>query len=221
MTGPAAAAPPRTAAAIIAGGRGTRMGAGGGAGAKGLLVVDGRRIVDRQLEALRPRFDDVIIVANDPQPWRGLAARIVADRVGAGAAGPLAGLDAALAALPADAAAVVCVAGDMPFPSGAVLELLRDLAPDAPAVVARIGGRPEPLLARYGRACAPIVAEQLARGERALMRLLDRLDVTWIDEDALRAVDPRLRCVVNVNTPAELAALEDGGDDSGGPARRP
>jgi molybdopterin-guanine dinucleotide biosynthesis protein A len=217
-----------TAAAIIAGGRGTRMveagaGADGGAGpdagvTKALLVVDGRRIIDRQLEVLRRCFDDVVLVANDPVLVSSLGSepniRVVADRV-PGGIGPLAGLDAALDALPGAADAVVCVAGDMPFLSQAVLEMLRDRAPAAVALVPRIDGRPEPLLARYGRACAPLVREQIGRGEYAVQRLLERLPATFLDEAALRAIDPGLRSFVNVNTPDDLAAAE-----PGAPSRR-
>jgi molybdopterin-guanine dinucleotide biosynthesis protein A len=180
---------------------------------KGLLLVDGRRIIDRQLEVLRGRFSPLIIVANQPAPWQEIAreidggfdVRVVPDRF-AGGAGPLAGLDAALAALPDGVEAVVCLASDMPFLDPAVLELLRDSAPAAVALCPRVGGRPEPLLARYARGCAPVVREQLERGAFAMMALLARLPVTWLAEPALRAVDPQLRSLVNVNTRHELLA---------------
>jgi len=213
------------AAAIIAGGRGTRM---GGAGVtKGLLTVQGRPILQRQLDVLRRCFDDVLVVANDPSVGPALASllgpdaagvRVVADRLPGGGIGPLAGLDAALDALPPAAEAVVCVGGDMPFLDAPVLALLRDSAPGAAAVLPRIGStgssggagvHTEPLLARYGRACAPIVREQIDRGDYAMWRLLARLPlVSFIDEPALRAVDPDLRCLFNVNTPGDLAAAE-------------
>jgi len=200
------------AAAIVAGGRGTRMGTAGAT--KGLLPVQGRPIIERQIEVLRRCFDEVIVVANDPalgtllgQGEGGGGLRVVADRWPG--VGPLAGLDAALDALPPAAQAVVCVAGDMPFLSVAVLELLRDSAPEATAVVPWIGGHREPLLARYGRACAPIAREQLQRGDHAMWRLLARLPlVRFIEEQALRAVDPDLRCLFNVNTPDDLAAAD-------------
>jgi molybdopterin-guanine dinucleotide biosynthesis protein A len=206
-----------TAAAIIAGGRATRMGvpdggaghdrsAGGDEVVKALLLVEGRRIIDRQLELLRAAFDEVLIVANTSAPFGGLGARVVPDRH-RGGVGPLAGLDAALAALPASASSVVCVAADMPFLCAPILELLRDLDRGAPALVPRVDGRPEPLLARYGRSCAELITEQLARGDHALQALLARLPVTWIDETRLRALDPDLRCLVNVNTPEQLASL--------------
>ncbi len=217
------------AAAILAGGRGTRMGQVGndaGAGAvKGHLVVNGERIIDRQLAVLRPRFTEVLIAANDPGLWGGLGLRVVPDGlfhvpslVRGGAAresgptlGPIAGVDAILAALPPTIDAVVCVAGDMPFLAPALLEHLRDAAPGALALVPRVAGRAEPLLARYARAAAPVVAEQIAGGRYALVELLARLGagVVWIDEAELRTLDPDLRSMVNVNTPQDLAGIAD------------
>ena len=200
------------AVAILAGGRGTRMtgeGGGGGGGrvvTKGLLVVGGQRIIDRQLAVLRPRFTEVVIAANDPAPWASLGVRVVADRVRA-PLGPIAGLDAVLAALPDGIDAVVCVAGDMPFLSPALLEHLRDGARGAPALVPRVAGRAEPLLARYTRAIAPVVAEQIAGGRYAMIDLLARLEVKWLDEPELRVLDPELRSIVNVNTSEDLARL--------------
>jgi molybdenum cofactor guanylyltransferase len=187
-------------AAIIAGGQGTRL----GGVAKGLLAVGGRRIVDRQLEVLRPLFARVVLVASDPGPWAALGLPIVPDRVPSGA-GPLAGIDAALAALAPAEEAVVCVGGDMPFLTADALALLRDHAPAAPAVAARVGGLPEPLFARYARSCAPLVAAALAAGRFKAAALLDDLAVEYLDEPALRAVDPTLRFLTNINTPADLS----------------
>jgi molybdopterin-guanine dinucleotide biosynthesis protein A len=241
------------AAAILAGGGGTRMGEGV---VKGLLSVGGQRIIDRQLAVLRPLFAEVLIAANDPEPWEGLRLRVVPDRSvsdslprlrgrarerarlaiskprgtpavaprlsqglpspspspadGRGdRIGPIAGLDAILAALPPSVDAVVCVAGDMPLLAPALLEHLRDAAPSAAALVPRIAGRAEPLLARYARSLAPVVGDQIANGRYAMVDLLARLDggVVWLDEPALRALDPDLRSIVNVNTPADLARL--------------
>jgi molybdopterin-guanine dinucleotide biosynthesis protein A len=190
------------AAAIIAGGPARRL----GGAVKAALVVGGRSIAERQLEALRAVFDRVVVVANDPGPWSALGVEVVPDRRPGD--GPLGGLQAALAATGGHDA-VVCVAGDMPFLTPEVLRLLRDHAPDADAVAARVGGRAEPLLARYARRCLPVVEAQLAAGERAVHALLEqRLAVAWLEEAALRAVDPELRALTNVNTPEDLARLQ-------------
>jgi molybdopterin-guanine dinucleotide biosynthesis protein A len=186
------------AAAIIAGGKAQRL----GGLPKGLLIVEGRRIIDRQLEALRTVFARVFLVANDPGPWSDLALEIVPDRLPG--AGPLAGLDAALAALTPSEDTVVCVAGDMPFLTPAILTLLRDHAP-AQAVVPRVAARPDPLCARYHTTCAPVVSRALAEARLKTTALLDELQVSYLEEPLLRALDPTLRFLTNINTPADLA----------------
>jgi molybdopterin-guanine dinucleotide biosynthesis protein A len=190
------------AAAIVAGGAATRL----GGVAKSTLIVGGRTIAERQLEALRAAFSRVLVVANDAAPWAGLGVEVVGDRFTG--AGPLAGVHAALAAT-ADHAGVVCVAGDMPFVAPALLELLREHAPDAAAVVPRVAGRAEPLLARWGRAALPVVEARLAAGERAVHAVFAALQTAWLDEPALRAVDPALRSFANINTPEELRRAQD------------
>ncbi|HEX2657175.1 MAG TPA: molybdenum cofactor guanylyltransferase [Polyangia bacterium] len=190
-------------AAVLAGGRGERL----GGATKPLLLVEGRRIIERQLEVLRPLFGErLVIVANDPDPLRDVVGSIdlIADRVAAGA-GPLAGLDAALAYFPAEVSAVVCVAGDMPFLQPALLEYLRDAAP-APAIVPRLARGPEPLCARYDRFLAPLVTASLASGQRALHRLIGSLSATFMNEELLRRLDPDLRSFTNINTPGDLPA---------------
>jgi molybdopterin-guanine dinucleotide biosynthesis protein A len=186
------------AAAILAGGRARRM----GGAHKGLLEVGGRTIVSRQVEVLAPLVSEVMLVAGDPEPYRESGARLVADRTPG--RGPLSGLDAAFAGSAAESLRVVGC--DLPFLDARLLSLVRDRAPEAPAVVPRVAGRPQALHARYGRAVWPAVQERLQRGELRLLELLAALDVAWIEEDELRAIDPLLRGLTNVNTPEALDA---------------
>lgn len=190
----------RGVVAIIAGGRAQRL----GGQVKSVLEIAGRRIIDRQIEVLASLFSRILVVCNDRSPFVGLNVELVSDR-GAAGSGPLAGLDAALAARASDEAAVVCVAGDMPFLDRRALMLLRDHAPDAEAVVARVARRPEPLFARYGAACAPPIAAALAAGRLKTAALLDELQVAWLDEPVWRAMDPQLTFLLNINTPDDLA----------------
>jgi molybdopterin-guanine dinucleotide biosynthesis protein A len=200
------------AAAVIAGGPATRM----GGVVKAALEIGGRSIAARTMEALGAVFARVVVVANEPGPWAALGAELVPDR--ARGAGPLGGLQAALLATRGHPG-VVCVGGDMPFLSPAILRLLRDRDPDAEAVVPRVGGRPEPLLARYAAGCLDVVERRLAAGALAVHELLGALAVRWVDEPELRALDPALRALTNVNTPEDLAAARalaaaDGSDAS-------
>ncbi|HEY4186268.1 MAG TPA: molybdenum cofactor guanylyltransferase [Polyangia bacterium] len=192
-----------TGAAILAGGRARRL----GGVLKPTLVVGGRRIIDRQLAVLRPLFDIVVIVSHDAPAFldMDLDIDVIGDREPG--RGPLAGIDAALSFFAARApeASVVCVAGDMPLLSSAVLTHLRD-APPALAVVPRLARGPEPLCARYAPSFATAVSAALACGDLAVHALIARHPVTFVDEAVLRALDPELRTFLNVNTPEELAA---------------
>ena len=190
------------AAAIIAGGPARRL----GGATKPLLEIAGQAVADRQLAVLRPLFPHLFVVANDPDPWRARGVEVVADRVTG--AGPLAGLSAALEAAN-DAEAVVCVAGDLPFLSPALLTALRDRAPGAEALAPRPAGRAEPLCARYAVRARGVVDARLAGGRLALHELLEELETVWLDDAALAALDPAGLSFVNLNIPDDLRRAEE------------
>lgn len=184
-------------ALVLGGGRATRLGGVD----KRELVVEGRTIFARQCEVLAPRVAEILV--SSPRPVPGY--RTVADAVPG--AGPLAGIAAGLAA--AATPWLLVVAGDMPFVSGALIDLLLaqadSAAPDAVGI--RVGELPEPLLCLLGVAAArPVVEARLAAGRLKASRLLTdgELRVAWLTEPALRAVDPDLRSLFNVNEPGDL-----------------
>jgi molybdenum cofactor guanylyltransferase len=187
-------------AAILAGGRARRM----GGRAKPMLEVDGRAILDRLIDALRPHVAEIVIAVADPhQAPAGL--RAIFDLPDTRGAGPLAGIAAARAAVTTPW--LIAVAGDMPFVSADVIAaLLARCGPDVDAVAPRIGGLPEPLLAVWSPAAGAAAARRIAAGRFKASGLLtdEGLRVAWLDEAALRAIDPDLRCLVNVNRPEDL-----------------
>lgn len=81
----------------------------------------------------------------------------------------------------------------------------RDEAAAWDAVVPLHVGRPEPLLAIYGRHLVPVVEDVLARGGGPLRLILEApgVRVRWVEEPALRRFDPELRSLINVNTPQD------------------
>jgi len=183
------------AAAILAGGRATRM----GGVAKAFLVVDGARVIDRQLEVLRALTPEILIVANEPAPYAALGLPIVADETAG--QGPLAGILAALEA--ARAPRVLVVACDMPYLEREPLARLIAAAPEADVVAAE-SDRAEPLCACYRRACAAVIRRRLAAGQRKTAELLE--------DPALRVVRVRFapeerRFLANFNRPSDLGPV--------------
>lgn len=186
-------------AAILAGGMARRM---GGAD-KARLRVGGRTILERQIEALRPVVDRIVLVGykgDGPIP-PGLVA--VEDRVPNG--GPLAGLDAALAEVDDDLLLVAC---DMPNLEGPLLAHLLTLTDGVDLVVPRTERGYHPLCAAYTRACGPVVRERLQRGRLRMLDLMDGLRVRVVEPAEIARFGDGDELLANVNTLAELDAVE-------------
>ncbi|GMU02650.1 hypothetical protein KH5H1_67700 [Corallococcus caeni] len=187
---------PDVTLAILAGGQGTRL----GGVAKGLLSVGGLTTLER-LRAFGSHFEDVVLVANVPEPYERFGLRTVADAVkGKGAPG---GVHAALGA--AHTAWVFVVACDMPFVTESAARVVLDArAIDVDAVCFERDGRWEPLFAAYRTELVTRWGEALTE-DPSMRRVLMRLRTRTLLVDALRAVDPELRALANVNTPEDLA----------------
>jgi molybdopterin-guanine dinucleotide biosynthesis protein A len=185
------------AAAILAGGQASRM----GGRAKSFLVVDGARVIDRQLAVLRTLARELVIVANDAAPYAPLGLPVVPDGDEHAGQGPLAGILAALEAT--RAAHVLVVACDMPFLDAPALARLVEAADDADVAVA-VGARPEPLCARYSRRCVPVLRHRLVTGQR---RATDLLDDPALRVTRITYTSEERRFLTNVNTPSDLGSL--------------
>jgi len=101
------------------------------------------------------------------------------------------------------------LAVDFPLIGSDVLAFLRMRfeRSNASMLVPMWDGAPQVLCAGYRTCVAPLLAERIAAGSYDLRGLLEETDVEIIDEAALRARfsgEP----LMNVNTPAELAAAE-------------
>ena len=186
--------------AVLAGGANARF----GGAPKGLSTIDGRRVVDRVLDALSDVVDERFLITNDP---------VIRDAVGdvpvygdeRAERGSLVGLHSALSHC---RAAVLVVAWDMPFVSSALLAHLRAVGErvGAPAIPVSQSG-PEPLCAYYPRTALPTVEHQLTAGDRRLTHLVARLtSAVLVPPDEVARFGPPERLFANVNTPADLAA---------------
>ncbi len=191
-------------AAVLAGGRSQRMGVD-----KTLLNIDGEPLVRRVAELAAQVCGKVMVVTNRPEAIAeaGLPAnvRVLTDEVAY--QGPLGGLVTALEVAEDDW--VLALAADMPWLEPRVIRALWDARDGAQVVLPSSEKGPEPLLALYHKSCLPEARRVLASGRRRLVAMLPAVKCVEVSLDTLRAVDPGLRSLVNVNTPEELLEMRD------------
>jgi molybdopterin-guanine dinucleotide biosynthesis protein A len=184
--------------AILAGGASTRMGRD-----KATLAFEGATLAQRVARALGACFARVRVVLRPGAPSP-LALERIDDRRELRA--PIVGIEAALTAC--EAPAVLIAACDLPAIDPRVVLALAALAPaeGGADVVAPRGPRgPEPLLAIWRPRVLPEVTRRVERGDLALQSLLAALDTLYVPEPELRALDPKLESLRNLNRPEDLA----------------
>jgi molybdenum cofactor guanylyltransferase len=187
---------------VLAGGQGRRMGSVD----KGLVLLQGRPMVQHALERFAPQVDDVLINANQHiEQYAAFGFPVAADAIG-GFVGPLAGLHVGLtrAAQPL----VATVPCDSPFlPADLVARLLAALqAANAELAVARTFDQAHPVFALVRRSVLPHLTLYLEGGGRkidAWYATLETVEVAFDDEaDAFR----------NINTIDELRQIDIGAE---------
>jgi len=185
---------------VLAGGLGRRMGRID----KGLALLDGQPMAARVLERFRPQVGPLIINANQNlDDYARFGLPVVCDRV-EGFAGPLAGLEAGLAACTTPY--LVSVPCDSPFlPPDLVIRLADTLtAARASIAVARTGDQLHPVFSLMRHDALPDLQAFLNAGGRRMERWLQRL--RWVP----CPFDDVPEAFTNINTPEELRAHEAG-----------
>lgn len=181
---------------VLAGGRSSRMGAN-----KALLEVGGVRLIDGAVATLRAIFPEVLLIANDPEPYVSLGLPIFPDLLPG--KGPLGGLYTAVSA--ARHPWAFCLACDMPFANPTLIRYLASLAEGFDVVVPRTPEGVQPLHALYGKTCLPAMRRHLDEDRLKIDQVYDGLRVRYVEEDEMRPHDPELLSLWNLNTREDLA----------------
>jgi molybdopterin-guanine dinucleotide biosynthesis protein A len=207
----------RTAAVVLAGGRSSRMGS-----AKAALPWHGSTLLHHVCGLVARGVDGPVVVVRAagqqlPQLPPGVE---VLDDIRADL-GPMEGIAVGLAVLKDRADIAFVCATDVPLLHPAFIRrLLRASATSHPAcdiVLAHAGGYDQPLTAAYRTALAPMVAKFVAADRLRLADLVAQCTVVRLDEAALlsvavpdgaqlRAADPDLDSLLNLNEPDAYAA---------------
>lgn len=191
------------AGVILAGGQARRMGGGD----KGLLAVDGTRLLDHVIARAKPQMSQMAINANgDPERFAEFDLPVIADSIG-GFVGPLAGV---LAGMDWAAASghefIVTVAADTPFfPNDLVEAFLKKSQEDNAQIVLAATHDPTRGIVRHPTFGLWSVA--LRDDLRSALKDGMRKVVLWTDQhpSAIAAFDTNKGDpFFNVNTPDDL-----------------
>lgn len=186
-----------TTAAILAGGHARRFGGRD----KGLLTIDGRTVIERQLDALRGVAERVFIVANHDGKYEWLGVPVVPDVVAG--AGSLGGILTALTT--AGEERVLVLACDMPFVTTPFLRHVLQAGQEADVALPRSADGPHPLCACYAQTCAEPIRGRIEAGALRVQDMLAAMGVREISGTELSAFDPDGLLLLNVNTPDDYA----------------
>jgi len=185
---------------ILAGGKSSRMGR-----PKALLLFDGEPLIAHVVRKLGNIFPEIIVVAAPDQELPPLPVKLARDDVAY--QGPVSGIYHGLKASTREICFVTSC--DAPFLNLALVSHLLSQISDFDVVVPFWQERFQPLHAVYRSSVAPLLKDQLERGELRPIFLYDKVRTRKIDECEIPRLDPEGLSLLNMNSPADYdAALQ-------------
>jgi molybdopterin-guanine dinucleotide biosynthesis protein A len=188
---------------ILAGGKNLRMGQN-----KAFLEVQGERIIDRIKRIFVDLFDEVLLVTNSSRDYLDLNLRIVTDLYRE--KGALGGVYSGL--FHASYSHAFVAACDMPFLRKALVSHLVGLSPGYDIVIPRTEDGLQPLHAVYSRKCLPFMEALLRRDNLKIIDFFQRVKKREVPTEEILPLDPQLISFLNLNTPEDLARIQEDSD---------
>ena len=189
---------------ILCGGKSSRMGT-----SKAWLKFGDETSLARVVRILQPLVSPIVVVAAQDQELPPLPPDIRILRDEFDSQGPLAGLAVGLQALQPHVPPAYCTSCDVPLLKPAFVQFLFSRLDDHAAVVVRAETYWHPLTAVYRTSLADRARSLVEQNQLRVVGLFEQQDVLPIPEAEVRAVDPELLSLRNLNTPEDYAtALE-------------
>jgi molybdopterin-guanine dinucleotide biosynthesis protein A len=183
---------------VLCGGQSTRMGT-----SKALLPFGRETMLQRVVRLLGTVVSPLVAVAAPQQELPALPASVTITRDEREGRGPLEGLRAGLKALPSAVDAAYVTSCDVPLLVPKFVERMVELLGDYDIAVMEIDGFAHPLSAIYRRSTLPHVEALLAADRLRVAFLFDAVKTRRVQTAEMRAVDPELTTLRNLNTPAD------------------
>jgi len=184
---------------VLAGGKSSRMQQD-----KAMLRVRDRYLIEYSIGVMQKLTDNVRIIG-DPAKYDFIGLPVIPDFVPPN--GPLAGIYTGLKF--SDSRHNLFLACDMPFMEYEFFTLLLKKIGEADAAVIRFNdGKVEPLASIYTRKGLPEIERNIASRQYKITDFLDRIQVAYVGEEALKEVGLSRRIFANINPPEDMLLLD-------------
>nr|WP_320049799.1 molybdenum cofactor guanylyltransferase [uncultured Desulfuromonas sp.] len=176
-------------AVILAGGKSRRMGR-----EKLFLDIGGQPLFERVLKPLQMLFDEILVIANNPQPFEHYTLPVFSDIYPGSALG---GLYTGLAK--ASTSWTFICAADMPFVNVSLIRYLLTQTENCDIVVPVSDQGMEPLCACYSKRCLPVMEQALQKGQYKIIDAWENLRICEIAVAQLQHLPAIETAFVNLN----------------------
>lgn len=184
---------------ILAGGQSSRMGRN-----KALLSWDGRYMIEHVYDSTRRVFENVHVVVKKDSEIGSLNLPFVFDA--AAEYCPMIGIYTALRHT-AKQHVFIKACDNSCLEEGLVLMML-SLKGQADIIIAETSDGVHPLFAVYSKVCLPHIENMVAQANYRITGFYDRVNVYYIRENEIKAYDPDMRSLININTPDEFRSFK-------------
>lgn len=182
---------------ILAGGKNSRL----PGKKKTFRKIGNSTILDNIYNVFSNIFKEIIIVVNEPEEFADWDMTIVTDIIPSKCA--LAGLHAGL--FYANYPYIYATACDTPFVNQSIIEyIVGQIEPGYDVMIPRTDDGLEALNAVYSKTCLPLIENNLEKNIFMIKKFYRRNKVKEIKVDQLKAIDPEMRFIFNINTPKDL-----------------
>lgn len=179
-------------AAILAGGKSSRMGQD-----KGLMYFKDKMLIDYIIDEVKKITDKIIIITNNPE-YKQFGYPCHSDLIKN--SGPIGGIFTALTF--SETRKTLILSCDSPFITSDVLSILADKTKEEDVIVFENGGVAEPLIAVYDKNCLKEIKELIKNNMLKMKDALNSLETLRYKFDEYDFDNEKI--ITNINTPVEF-----------------
>lgn len=174
---------------------------------KGMINIKGMPIIERILTAYGKLFENIVISTNSPDVYFRYGVMMAGDVLDR--RGPMTGILSSMIACEDEWFFVT--ACDMPFVNEKLVRRIISVKDKkADAVIPLYNKEPQPLPGRYHRRLIERLYGNIMNDRKGMKLFLNEIETRYIDERAVREIDPHGKSFININTINDLEKIQGG-----------